>query len=97
MNSGLLIAFLQLPFQFRERGELAALEFPDPPLADLMDRYRVEVVQLLAAVLVGGDKVGLFENRKVLRHGLTGHVEAVAELVQSLSVSGVKPVQQGSP
>ncbi len=94
MNSGLLIAFLQLPFQFAKRRQLAALEFADPSLADLMDRHRVEVVQLLAAMLEGGDEVGLFENPKVLRHRLPRHGEAVAEFVQGLSVFGVKPVQQ---
>src|SRR6266478_1990490 len=97
MNSGLLIALLQLPFQFAERGELAALEFPDPPLADLMDRHRVEVMQLLAAMLEGGDEVGGLENSKVFGDGLPRHGEAVAEFVQGLSVFGVKPVQQRPP
>src|SRR6266404_8234406 len=93
-NSGLLIAFLQLPFQFAEGGKLAALEFLDPPLADLMDRHRIEIVQLLAAMPEGGDEVGRLENRKVLCHRLPRHGEAVAEFVQGLSVSQVKPVQQ---
>src|SRR6266481_1731314 len=96
-NSGLLIALLQLPFQFAERGELAALEFPDPPLADLMDRHRVEVVQLLAAMLECGDEVGGLEDRKMFGDGLPRHGEAVAEFVQGLSVFGVKPVQQRPP
>src|ERR1700761_1559877 len=97
MYSGLLIALLQLPLQFAERGELAALEFLDPPLADLMDRDRVEVVQLLAAVLVGGDKVSLLENDEMFRDGLPCHGETLAEVVQRLSVFGVKPVEQRSP
>src|ERR1700674_6087446 len=96
-NSGLLVTFLQLPFQFAECGELAALEFFDPPLADLMDRHRVEIVQLLAAMPERGDEVGRLENRKVLGHGLPRHGEAVAEIVQGLSVFGVKPVQQRPP
>src|SRR4249919_1742954 len=94
MNSGLLIALLQLPFQLAERGELAALEFPDPAFADLMDRHRVQIMQLLAAMPERGDEVGLFENSKVLGHGLPRHRKAVAEFVQRLSVFGVKPVQQ---
>src|ERR1700690_3915376 len=93
-NSGLLVTFLQLPFQFAECGELAALEFLDPPLADLMDRHRVEVVQLLAGVPDGGDEGGGRENRKVIGYGLPRHGEAVAESVQGLSVLGVKPVHQ---
>ena len=94
MNSGLLIALLQLAFQLVERGELAALEFPDPPFADLMDRHRVQIVQLLAAMPERGDEVGRFENSKVLCYGLPRHRKAVAEFVQRLSVLGVKPVQQ---
>src|SRR6267154_3977616 len=94
MNSGLLIAFLQLPFQLAECGKLAALEFLDPPFADLMDRHRVDVVQLLAAMPERGDEVGLFENPKVLCYGLPRHGKAVAEFVERLSILGVKPVQQ---
>src|SRR5258707_10754218 len=97
MNSGLLITLLQLPFQFAERYELAALEFLDPPLADLMDRHRVEIVQLLAAMPERGDEAGGLENRKVFSDGLPRHGEAVAEIVQGLSVPGVKPVQQRPP
>src|SRR5438477_12943122 len=94
MNSGLLMTLLQLSFQFAERGELAALEFPDPTFADLMDRHRVEVMQLLAAVPEGRDQVGGLQDRKVLGHGLPRHGETVAEFVQRLSIPGVKPVEQ---
>src|SRR6266404_2507022 len=97
MNSGLLIAFLQSPFQFAERGQFAGLEFSDPPFADLMDRHRVEIVQLLAAVFEGGDQIGFFENPEVFCDGLPGHREAVAEFIQGLSAAGVKPVQQRPP
>src|ERR1700682_6725326 len=96
-NSGLRIALLQLPFQFAERDKLAALEFLDPPLAELMDRHRIEIVQLLAAMPERGDKVGRLENSKVLCHGLPRHRETVAEFVQALSVAGLKPVQQRPP
>src|SRR5271169_1088206 len=61
-----------------------------------MDRHRVEVVQLLAAVPEGRDEVGGLENRKVLGYGLPRHGEAVAEFAQGLTVFGVKPVEQGS-
>src|SRR5258708_9537389 len=89
--------FLQLPFQFAECGKLAALEFPDPPLADLMDRHRIEIMQLLAAMPERGDEAGRLENCKVLCDGLPRHGEAVAEFVQGLTVFGVKPVQQRPP
>src|SRR6476619_5838267 len=61
----LLITLLQLPFQLAERGKFPALEFPDPAFADLMDRDRIDVVQLLAAMPERGDEVGRFENPKV--------------------------------
>src|SRR3984885_1352233 len=59
-----------------------------------MDRHRVEVVQLLAALLVRRHKIGLLENDQVFGHGLPCHREALAQFVQGLSVFGVKPVEQ---
>ena len=97
MNSGLLIILLQSPFQLTKRDKLGALELLDPPLADLMDRHRVEIMQLFTAVPERGDEVRVFENGKVLRHGLPRHGEAIAELVQGLAVSGMKPIQQRPP
>src|SRR6185369_8670394 len=80
-----------------ERCKFPALEFPDPAFADLMDRNRIEIVQLLAAMPERGDEVGRFENPKVLCHRLPRHGEAVAEFVQRLSVFDVKPVEQRAP
>jgi hypothetical protein len=54
-------------------------------------------MQLLAAMPDRGDEVGLLENHKVLGHGLTRHVEAVAELAERLPVLIVKPVKQRPP
>src|SRR5215213_5606452 len=92
--SPLLITLLQLSFQLAERCKFPALEFLDPAFADLVDRNRIEIVQLLAAMPERGDEVGRFKNPKVLCDRLPRHGEAVAELVQRLSVVGVKPVQQ---
>ena len=39
-----------------------ALEFPDPALGDLVDRHRIEVVQLLAPAPHRRDEVRFFEN-----------------------------------
>src|SRR6266542_4748995 len=90
--SPLLITLLQLSFQLTERCKFPALEFPDPAFADLMDRDGIEVVQLLAAMPERGDEVGRFENPKVFCDRLPRHGEAVAEFVQRLSASHVKPV-----
>src|ERR1700758_1611004 len=62
-----------------------------------MDRHRIDVVQLLAAMSERGDEVGGLENRKMLGHGLPRHGEAVAEIVQGLSVLHVKPGEQRPP
>src|SRR6188768_615592 len=96
-SSLLLITLLQLSFQLAERCEFPALELLDPTFADLMDRHRVEVVQLLAAVPERGDEIGRFENSEMLGDRLPRHGEAVAKFVQRLSVFGVKPVQQRAP
>src|SRR4030095_8971046 len=97
LGSRLLITLLQLSFQLAERCKFPALEFSDPAFADLMDRNRIEIVQLLAAMPERGDEVGRFENPKVLCHRLPRHGEAVAEFIQRLSVFGVKPVEQRAP
>ena len=49
--------------------------------ADLMDRNRIDVVQLLAAMPVRADEVGRFENPKMLCDRLPRHGKAVAEFV----------------
>ena len=54
-------------------------------------------MQLLAAMPERGDEVGCLENPKVFCDRLPRHGEAVAEFVQRLSASHVKPVQQRAP
>ena len=83
-----------MTFQFAERDQLCALEFPDPSFADLVDRHRVEVVQFLASMLHSSDEVRRLQNPEMLGHGLPCHGEAVAKFEQRLSVAGVKPIQQ---
>src|SRR5260363_59657 len=92
-----VIAILQSLLQFAERGQLGALEFPDPALADLVDRHWIEEMQLLAAVPECRDQVGGLENRQMLGHGLPRHCEAVAELGQGLAVARMEPVEQCTP
>src|SRR5689334_9718992 len=85
---------LECAFHVRERVKLRALEFADPPFADLVDRHRIEVVQLLAAGFARGDEARVLQNPKVLGHRLARHGEPVAELAQGLAIAGVKPVEQ---
>jgi len=68
----------------------------DPPLADLMDRDGVKVVQLLPARPQRGDEVGRLQDRKVLCDGAASW-RAVAEVGQGSAVFGVKPIQQRPP
>src|SRR5262245_49389665 len=76
-----------------------ALVFADPPLRDLVDRHRIEIVQLLAAAPDGGDEVRPLENGEMLAHGLPRHRrsglgEPLAKLVQGLTVPRVESIEK---
>ena len=64
-----------------------------PPLGDLAERRRVEVVELVAALPPRSDEPCLLEDIEVLGDRLTGRVEAVvadqpdAELEQRLAIA----------
>ena len=85
---------LQSFLEFTERLQPMALKFPDPALGDIVDRNRVEIVQLLPALLHGRDQIGLLQDPQVLANRLTRHVEARAEFVQRLAVIRAQPVKQ---
>ena len=53
--------------------------FADPSFVDLVDRDRIEEMQLLPAVPDHREEVGGFENLEMLGHGLAGHIEMGAE------------------
>jgi hypothetical protein len=54
------------------------LEFLDPALVDLVDRHRVDEVELLAPLLHGGHQVGIDEHIDVLGGRLPRHFEVLA-------------------
>jgi hypothetical protein len=58
------------------------LVFRDPALGDLVNRHRVQEVQLLSTPAGRRNEVGLFEAFEVLRDGLPRHVEVSAEIRQ---------------
>src|SRR5205085_12448428 len=89
-NSHSTLVLLQSSLQLAERDKFRALEFLDPALADLVDRHRIEIVQLFAAVPERGDEVCLLEDSKMLGHGLPRHGQPLAQLVQGLAASHVK-------
>lgn len=77
-----------------ERLQAVPLVLADPALVDFVDGDGVEVVELFAAVPDGGDEVGVLEEVQVLGHGLTGHVEVLAEGGEGLAVVLMQQVEQ---
>ena len=76
---------------------MTAFEFLEPALCDLIDRYRIDEVQLFAALPLPGDKICLLKHPQVFGNGLACHVEPVAKLAQRLAIPLVQPVEQVSP
>ena len=74
--------------------QAVALVLADPALVDFVDGDGVEVVKLFPAVPDGGDEVGVLEEVEVLRHGLAGHVEVLAESGEGLAVVLMQQVEQ---
>jgi len=53
-------------------------------------------MQLLASAPHGGDEVRLFQNDEMLGHGLTRHVEQLAQLPERLPIVLAQSVEQFS-
>lgn len=83
-------------FEGRECREARALVFADPAFGDVVDRHGVEVVQLFAPALLGGDEIGFFENTQMLGYSLTRHIHGLAQFVERLPVAGMEPVKKAS-
>jgi hypothetical protein len=67
----------------------------DPAVVDLPDRDRIEVVELLAALLVGDDQVRPLEDPEVLHHTEAGHLgERVDEGAERPTVVVGEQVEQ---
>jgi len=73
------------------------LEFADPPFGDLVERHRVEVVQLLPSPPHGADQVGGLQDGDVLGGRLAGHGQLAAQFTQRLPVALVQAVEQLPP
>ena len=66
----------------------------DPPIVDLADRNRIEVVDLRPAPPFGDDEVRLLEHPQVLHHSEPGHVGSqLTELCQRLAVAGAQRIE----
>ncbi len=84
----------ETPFQIAQRLEAVAFVFGDPALGDLVQRHRIEEMQLLASAPDRGDEVRLFEENQMLGHRLPGHLQMRAQIRQRLSVVRVQHIQQ---
>src|ERR1700730_16427909 len=70
------------------------LVFLDPTFIDLVERNRIEVMQLFSPPADRRHQVGSLESREVLRDRLAGHVEVRAEVPQRLAVLRSEAVEQ---
>ena len=86
--------FFETLFQIAQRLEAVAFVFPNPPLVDLVQRRRIEVMQFFTSVPESGDEVRRFQQRQMLGHGLARHVQVAAQLAQRLPVVAAQLVQQ---
>src|SRR5580698_8484221 len=66
----------------------------DPSLGDLIDRFRIQKVDLLAPPPECCDEVGRFEDVQVFAHRLADHVQALGQLPEALSVAGIQTIEQ---
>jgi hypothetical protein len=74
-----------------------AFIFANPTLVDLVERHRIEVMQFFPSTPNNDDQSCLFQERKMLRHSLPGHVVTLAEFAQCLSVVLMQGIEQLSP
>ena len=63
-------------------------------MLNLVQRNRVQVVQLESSAPHAGDEIGGLEHREVLAHRLARHFEVLAQLAERLAVVLPQPVQQ---
>jgi len=87
----------QQVFQLREHPQLRSLKFTDPPLSDRVDRHGIDEVQFFASLPLRRNQIGLFQNLQMLAHRLTCHLDAFAQLTESLRVTSVQSIKQLTP
>jgi hypothetical protein len=81
----------------QSRGESGCV-LADPPVGDLLDRHRIEVVPLGASVPHGDHQIGLGEYGKVLHHSEAGHLGKLsAQFIERLPVAAEQAVQKCPP
>jgi len=89
-----LALLLQISLQLTQYVEARTFVLPDPPLCNLVDRDRIQIVQLVPALPAGDDQAGLLKQSKMLGDRLPRHLQPRAQLVQGLAVLHKQRVQQ---
>src|SRR6185436_9990470 len=90
---------LDVTFQGDEGARATLGVLADPPVVDLLDRYRVEVAVLLATDAPGHDEPGVLEYAEMLHHAESRHVvrEGRGDLVHRLPLIREEPVEDPPP
>jgi len=86
--------FFETLFQIAQRLEAMAFVFANPALGDLVNRHRIQIMQLLAPAPDNRDEVCFFQQTQMLRHRLPRHVEMMAQFAESLPVALMQQVEQ---
>ena len=76
----------------RDAGSLGVLA--DPPFVDLLDRDRVEVVELLPALPSRGDDAGVLQDAEVLGDAEPGHLRPGLDEVRQLRERAAVPLEE---
>src|SRR5262245_19533335 len=91
----MLLSF-EFLLQVVQQAEPLAFEFPYPPLVDLVQRHRVDEMQLLPATPDRAHQISRLEDPDVLGGRLPRHVQVLAELAQRLPVPLAQQVEEPS-
>ena len=77
-----------------QRIEAVAVELLDPARVNLVQRHRVQVVELFSTLPNDGHEVRFLQLLQVLRHALACHVQVLTECRECLAVLPVQQVKQ---
>ena len=70
------------------------IELADPAFGDFVDGDGVDEVKAFPSLALPRNQVGVVQDSEMFRHGLAGHVEALAEIAQRLAVPVAQPVEK---
>jgi hypothetical protein len=90
----LQIDFVEASLQIPQRRQDPLFISIDPLFGDLLQRSRIQVMAFVTASPERDDQVGGYEKGKMLSGSLPGHVEALAELAQGLTVLMEELIEQ---